>query len=174
MWRLPFLAPEPGTVSDDMCRANPPVVLAAIRHQEGPLQKLTFSLELQGWGFMPGATVAIKSTANAQCSTTACLNACPKDCTGTPMVLGAGMPTVYCKTDCVVQLADNPVTYLGTTLMKVAFDPMKNALQSPNRDMTKMQGQAVDLLLLLSQPLVITVTNPDGASTVFTELGMSM
>jgi hypothetical protein len=154
---------------------NRPIVLAAIRNLVGPLQRTEFSLLLQGWGFMPGATVSIKSSASAQCGSQskACLSACPSACKGMPTMTGGTSP-VLCRTDCAVQLADNPVTYFGYSLMKVTFDQLKNNLQPPNMDGSQLQAQAVDLLLLLSQPLQITVTNPDQSSVNFTETAMPM
>lgn len=170
--QLDLSVPEPA-VGADACTAAPPVLLAAIRRQAGPLSALRYSLLLQGWGLAPATRVSIKSTALVQCATgSLCNTACPTACTGGMGGMG-GPGSGTCLTGCALTLADSDIIHVGPALIEVNFDPARNILQS-----LAAQGsgaplmQPIDLLQLLSQPLQITLTDPNGATVTFTEKGV--
>ncbi len=79
-----------------------------------------------------------------------------------------GNMTNTCLTDCSVQVDPNAIIHAGPALIQIPLDPSLNVLQS-----TATQPR-VGLLDLVSRPLKITVTNPDGSNVVFTEPDLSM
>lgn len=169
---LPLIVPTPA-ITTATCTADPPVILAVLRSLEGPLQTIRYSLLLQGWGFQPAATVSVHSTASVQCATgSACNEACPTACTSTGMGTG-GPGSGTCLTGCTVKISESDVVHSGPALIQVNLDATKNLLQQPS--MTGSGGafvQPIDLLQLLSQPLQITVTNPDQKASLFQEAAM--
>ena len=170
---LDLATPSPA-VSTAACTQDPPVILSVIRRQEGPLQSIRFSLLLQGWGFQPAAALSIQSTALVQCATGSdCNTACPTTCSGMGM---AGPGSGTCLTDCKVATADSDSQHSGPGLVEIDLDPAKNLLQ--RRDAATENGgqfvQPIDLLQLLSQPLKLTLTNPDGTATSFEESPLAM
>lgn len=170
---LPLSAPQ-SAVETDVCTAAPPVILAVTRHQDGPLQSISYSLLIAGWGFQPTATVTIASTASVQCATgSACNSVCPTTCSGTGMGMGGLPGSGTCLTDCRVTADDAELVRRGPGLIEVDLDPQKNVLQEGAAPGSGAQFvQPIDLLQLLSQPLRITVKNPDQAATTFTEVAM--
>lgn len=170
---LPLVEPEPA-VAAEVCKAASPVTLAVIRSQQGPLQSIHYSLLLQGWGFQPTATVAIRSTASVQCATgSACNAACTASCTGTGIGMG-GPGSGVCLTDCAVVAEPSDIVHSGPALIQVNLEPEKNILQLPPAPGSGgLFVQPIDLLQLLSQPLRFTVTNPDQSQSVFEEAALS-
>lgn len=168
---LPLVVPEPA-VSTATCTAAPPVILAVIRRQEGPLLSIRYGLQVQGWGLSPKASLTLQSTARVQCATgSSCNSACPTACAaGGGAVGGPGSGT--CLTDCTVRIDEADLGRSGPALIQVNLDPEKNILQqgaAPGSGGTLVQP--IDLLLLLTQPLRITMTNPDQSQVVFQEPG---
>lgn len=167
---LPLVAPTPA-ITTAACTAEPPVILAVLRSQTGPLQTIQNSLLLGGWGFEPAATLSIHSTAEVQCAMgSACNTACLTPCTGTGMG-GTGSGT--CLTGCTVTIGATDVVHSGPALIQVNLDLAKNILQQPPlAGSGEAPVQPIDLLQLLSQPLQITVTNPDQKTALFQEAAM--
>ena len=168
---LELVVPAPA-VSTEVCTAAPPVVLAVVRRQQGPLSAIRYSLLLQGWGLSPRAKVSIRSTALVQCATgSACNTACPTACSGgTGTGTGMGGPgSGTCLTDCAIAVDDTEVLHTGPALIEVDLDPRKNVLQSATAPGSGPIVQPVDLLQLLSQPLKITIQDPAGSAVTFTE-----
>lgn len=170
---LSLVAPEPA-VTPAVCQAAPPVTLAVIRSQQGPLQSIHYSLLLQGWGFAPTATVAIRSTASVQCAAgSACNAACSSACTGNGMGMG-GPGSGVCLTECAVAADAADIVHSGPALIQVNLEPGKNILQLPPAPGSGGSFvQPIDLLQLLSQPLRLTVTNPDQSQSSFEEAALS-
>lgn len=169
---LPLFAPAPA-VSTAACTAAPPVILAAIRRQEGPLAAISYTLQVQGWGFQPTATLSVQSTASVQCAAgSSCNTACKSACTALGMGMG-GPGSGTCLTDCTVGIDEVDLVRSGPALIQVNLAPEKNILQQvlvPGNS-GGLFVQPIDLLVLLTQPLRITVTNPDLTQVVFQETG---
>lgn len=170
---LALVEPEPA-VPAEVCRAASPVTLAVVRSQQGPLQSIRYSLLLQGWGFQPTATVAIRSTASVQCAAgSACNSACTAPCTGNGIGMG-GPGNGVCLTSCQVVADPSDIVHRGPALIEVNLEPAKNILQLPPAPGSGGAFvQPIDLLQLLSQPLRLTVTNPDQSQSVFEETALS-
>lgn len=170
--QLELVVPAPA-VTTEVCTATPPVVLAVVRRQQGPLSAIRYSLLLQGWGLSPASKVSIRSTALVQCATgSACNTACATACSGgTGMGTGMGGPgSGSCLTDCAIAVDDAEVVHTGPALIEVNLDPRKNVLQSATAPGSGGPiVQPIDLLQLLSQPLRITVQDPAGSAVPFTE-----
>jgi hypothetical protein len=89
----------------------------------------------------------------------------------------AGPGNGSCLTNCTIATADSDILHSGPALVEVDLDPGKNVLQQSAMSGGEGEGQFVqpiDLLQLLSQPLQITLTNPDGATTSFEETPLTM
>lgn len=170
---LSLVAPEPA-VTTAVCQAAPPVTLAVIRSQEGPLRSIQYALRLQGWGYQPTANVSIRSTASVQCATgSACNAACTSLCAGGVMGMG-GPGNGTCLTDCAVGIEEADLVHSGPALIQVNLQPGRNVLQLPPAPGSGGSFvQPIDLLQLLSQPLRVTVTNPDGSQNTFEETALS-
>jgi hypothetical protein len=169
--------PSPA-VSDTVCLSQPPVILAALRSQQGPLNNMTYSVFVQGWGFPADAQVTVKSTGQVLCSSSGCTQACNDSCTG---MMGCSMNNgSSCMTNCTVQ---TDVLHTGPALIQLNLEPSNNNLQQQSTDMgtgtTQLPDmgtsagscnyiQPVDLLQLISQPLKITLTSADGNTTLAT------
>ncbi len=82
-----------------------------------------------------------------------------------------GPGTGTCLTDCSITTVTSDAVHSGPGLILVSLDPTLNNLQDPQSSGTGLV-QPIDLLQLLSQPLQITVTNPDQKSTQFQEVAM--
>jgi len=164
--KLPMITPEPG-VSDATCKAQPPVILSAIRRQEGPLANMRSSMLIYGWGLKPNANIVLKSPYPVQCdvSNTECATACPTATTCTFKDFASGnVINIPCRTDCTVKAE---VVRSGPALIQLEFDSSKNFLQEGTFDATGSPGmnvRSVDLLQLLSGPLDINVSDPDDSS----------
>lgn len=170
---LQLVAPDPA-VATTVCKAATPVILAVIRSQQGPLQSIHYSLLVQGWGFQPTAKVSIQSTASVQCAAgSACNSACTSACVGPGMGMG-GPGSGTCLTDCAVVADESEIVHSGPALIQVNLDPNKNILQLPPAPGSGGQFvQPIDLLQLLSQPLRLTVKNPDQSQSSFEEAALS-
>jgi hypothetical protein len=175
--KLAMIVPEPG-VSDDTCKAQPPVILSAIRRQEGPLTNMHSSMLIYGWGFKPNANVVLKSPFPVQCdaSNVECAAACPTLTTCAFKDFASGnLISIPCRKDCTVQ---KEIVHSGPALIQLDFDSSKNFLQEGTVDTAGSPGmsvRSVDLLQLLSGPLEVSLSDPEDASISlkFSEVGLS-
>lgn len=165
---LSLVAPDPA-VNDSVCKGQPPLILSAIRRQEGPLTNMRSSMLLYGWGFEPTTEVHLQSPFPVECdqSDAGCVAACPTETTCSFKQASDGSTvTVPCRTDCVVQAE---VVHTGPALIELNFDSSKNFLKegtfvTSGTSGMSMTTRSIDLLQLLSGPLNVTLTLPSDST----------
>lgn len=182
---VPLTVPNPA-FTDPVCKIGQPVIMAALRREEGPLSNLQNSIVLQGWNFQPNASVTMTSSAIEFCNTNAadCLTRCPSRCAFTVGMrvdnMGGqtdmGASDMGTSNECVTGCAVVPtLNARGPALLEMNLDSSLNTVVSntdPKATTTSSTPQiSIGLLSLISQPLTITVSNPDQTKTpAFTEV----
>jgi hypothetical protein len=150
-----------------------PSIIDITRNIQGSLRYETYSLKIQGWGFLPTATVDIRSSAVVRCDPRQTQSACYMRCQYTSDCASydssSGNQT---NQFCMCSIEFDPtldVLHVGPATIIVILHPEANVLQESDG-----MRPPIGLADLTSRPLTVTVTNPGAAPIKQTEADQLM